>query len=185
MARSKPGVAGDGSVGFPGAFADGIVFANDDDEVGVELTQRDDRGRSIAGDRLGEEATILEDRFSGIRGGKSKIQFAWGVVGAVGAAEAAEAGAESVPEPAVEALFVAQGGNLKQLYAVGVYYGRRRGCCEFLFCGGVLAEVAKASGDAGGAIAALADEPCGLKKCVDLPQIFFGFLAGIWAASQS
>ena len=61
----------------------------------MELAQRHERRFLIAGDGLGEQAAVFEHDLAVVGSGKSKVQFARRIFGAVSPAQAAQAGTES------------------------------------------------------------------------------------------
>lgn len=92
-------------MGAPGVGADGV-----DDEVGVELTERDERRCGIGCNGLGEETPVAMDSFAIVDGGKTEVQLARqggqtrgavivGTPGAVSTAQATLARGEACPKP--------------------------------------------------------------------------------------
>src|SRR6185437_3466292 len=95
--KKQPRLIGHQTVALCGLRRAHAGVTGGQNEVGVDLLDRDKGDGGVAGHRFGQQPAVLGYGIALIVGGESKIKLALGRRCGVGAADAATAGTESVP----------------------------------------------------------------------------------------
>jgi hypothetical protein len=151
--------------GEPGGVHDRTLG---DEDAGMDLAERDERGRRVSGYSFGQQLAVASYVGAVVFSRKPQVELAWRLFCAVGAGHAAAAGAEAMPEPwnLIPARY------LEPFDPISSDGGSRRGWREFFSGDGSKMTSAKCvSGFVLGFLSPAAHQSCPVRWSVDLSNV--------------